>query len=537
MDSGGRFYRAFWQSLPKALRAAILIDGGPIAEHDYEACHLLLAYLAVGAEVGDAGPAGRDRYSLDGFGGDWRRRIKVGVQILLNAKTIRGATGALASKIHGETWEARVEIAVALINAIKARHSALAPLWHSGCGLGLQFVDAELVRLCGTELISRGIVPLPVHDSMLVRAEHIGDLKEVMERRFIDDGRRLALERFRSLRTRGLRVKDLTLGRGAASGRDATAPRIRSPRFPSLSHVPTNSEPQTLNGGVDPVTSEAFDRLVAHPIVCDLRTIAKRRGWISGGVIRSALLSAAPLYPSNHLASVAVRAWIGTLTSEAKLTFDNDRLEAEIVRFMARKPTPIAPQTIARLCGVTRSMAKEFALAHVLPAQRKPTPPRRAVRMEAKLPRVIDVKKAAPWGTMGRSKWYAQTTPIERQVAALKAIVVSGDATALFAARAAVERTQRERASLSSDALLPVDRLLEQLTAVLLPLDNGQLDAPTDLADVSVQYQGIFAHWFSKPYPHQHRDNDGSPQILELRTFIATLTPALQLWILRPHTM
>jgi|TARA_B100001146_G_scaffold196452_1_gene184762 hypothetical protein len=49
-SSGGRFYRGWWQNIPRELRQHITIDGEPCSELDYSGQHLLLLYGLEGDE-------------------------------------------------------------------------------------------------------------------------------------------------------------------------------------------------------------------------------------------------------------------------------------------------------------------------------------------------------------------------------------------------------------------------------------------------------------------------------------------------------
>jgi hypothetical protein len=491
MDAGGRFYRVFWQDLPKALRSKLLIDGATVAEHDYSACHLRLAHFAMGLAADHSGLAGGgDKYTLDGFGPEWRPQIKRAVQILLNARTIRSAVAAIAHDLPCETWEAKIEVAWALTNGIKKRHAAIAPLWHSGCGLGLQYIDAELTRLCATELLGRGILPLPVHDSMLVRTEHFEDLVEVMERRFEVDGRRLAGQRFKSLRQRGFRDRDLTQGRGQGCTLPPTqAPQQTIDRPVGRSSVRLSDLDLAALSAVFVPGTINIAPMIALPVVVDLKAIVSHFNWIPGGVIRSALLSAAPLYPDRASVVLAVRIWVAKLALDTRATVDNQRLESEVARFIRRKPTPISPNSVARLCGITPAIASTLGLSVVVPTPRKPATTRRAKRMEETLPRVIDVKKAAPWGTASRTVWYAQhPSAATRQVAALRAILSSGYPANIVASREAIKRAKRERSSLSSKSATVADSLLKELDLIMLMHDLGSPLIAIDADDLRIEY-------------------------------------------------
>jgi hypothetical protein len=494
MNAGGRFYRSFWQELPKALRSKLLIDGGPVAEHDYSACHLRLAHFAIGLADDHSGLAGGgDKYTLDGFGPEWRSQIKRAVQILLNARTVRSAVAAIAHDLPCETWEAKIEIAWALTNGIKKRYSAIAPLWHSGCGLGLQYVDSELTRLCAGELLGRGILPLPVHDSMLVRTEHFEDLVEVMDRRFQADGKRLAVQRFKGLKERGFHDHDLTRGIGTTLlGR--APPRVTTGRIAERSSSPCSRLEPSASSRAAPsdagtVTDVNVAPLMHHPLFIDFRSMISHRKWIPAGLVWSALSTSALLYPDRSSAALAVRAWIARMAVDACATVDDARLEAEVLRFLKRVPTPLTPQSIARLCGVTSGMAKRLGLSLVVPTPRKPATTRRAKRMGQTLPRVIDVKKAAAWGSTSRSSWYARhPTGIDRQVAALRAILNSGNVANIAAAREAIHRAERERSSLLSKSESVADLLLQELDSALLIHDLGLPPVGLDADDLHIMH-------------------------------------------------
>jgi hypothetical protein len=490
MDAGGRYYRGFWQELPKALRAKLLIDGGTVGEYDYTACHLRLAHFAMRAAGDLDGGTGGDKYTLDGFGPEWRPQIKRAVQILLNARTMRGAVAAIAGDLPGDTWEVKIEVAWALANGIKRRHAAIEPLWHSGCGLGLQYVDSELTRLSVTELLSRCILPLPIHDSMVVRSEHLGDLVEVMDRRFEIDGRRLAVQRFKSLRRRGFYGKDLTQGRGSSPLPASPSRGTIDLLVPGSSVCVSDPRPAALPAKSVPVVGATIDfaPLSRLPVMVDLKSIVIHFNWISGGVIRSALLSAPPLYPDRASVVSAIRAWVAKLVVDNCATVDNERLEAEVARFMRRKPVPITPQSIARLCGLTSAVATSLGLSTITPSPRKATITRRAKRMGQTLPRIIDVKKAAAWGSTSRTCWYARhPSAAARQVAALAAILSSANSANILASREAIKRAKHERSHLSTSEA-PADLLLKKLGALLLIHDLGLSPAAADTDDLVISH-------------------------------------------------
>jgi hypothetical protein len=173
MNSGGRWYHTFWTEIPSAYRKAMHIDGAPVAEHDISACHLRLAYYAAGAAVALAAFGGLNLYALDGFDGRWRSAIKAGVNIMLNAKSLNGARGALWDKLDPALVELRPNAVDEILSGIKAAHPAVERFWHSDCGVGLQFVDSEIMRLAIERLLDRAVLALCVHDTGTQRSSLI----------------------------------------------------------------------------------------------------------------------------------------------------------------------------------------------------------------------------------------------------------------------------------------------------------------------------------------------------------------------------
>jgi len=165
---GGRLYGPFWQQMPKICRASLRIDGASGVEEDYTQLHPRLVYRQAEVElIGDA-------YTLDG----WDRDLcKTAFNILLNATNYRSAVLALASEIGGKGAGAQAE---RLIAQLKLKHSPIADYFHTGIGLLLQRIDADMAELVITRLLGQGIVALPIHDSFIVKESHHGALQEAM---------------------------------------------------------------------------------------------------------------------------------------------------------------------------------------------------------------------------------------------------------------------------------------------------------------------------------------------------------------------
>jgi hypothetical protein len=168
---GGRYYGGWWQQVRGGDRRHLLIDGCQTVELDYEMLHPRLLYAIAGCRLdGDA-------YTLDG----WDRKVcKRAFNTLLNAGNYKKALGAILLEVGKDR-----KTAIALIAAMKERHAPVAHLFHSGAGLRLQNVDAEMASAVLRDMtVRRGITVLPVHDSFIVRTEHRNALEEAMDKAF-----------------------------------------------------------------------------------------------------------------------------------------------------------------------------------------------------------------------------------------------------------------------------------------------------------------------------------------------------------------
>ncbi|TWH28308.1 MULTISPECIES: hypothetical protein [unclassified Aminobacter] len=156
---GGRFYGGWWQQVRGCDRQHLLIDGAATIELDYQMLHPRLLYAFAGQKL-----AG-DAYTLDG----WDRKVcKRAFNILLNASNYPQAVGAILPHVDNNR-----RLAVALIAEMKRRHAPVASSFHSGAGLRLQNVDAEMLKWVLRHLTLRdGITVLPIHDSFIVEKKY-----------------------------------------------------------------------------------------------------------------------------------------------------------------------------------------------------------------------------------------------------------------------------------------------------------------------------------------------------------------------------
>jgi hypothetical protein len=172
-DCGGRAY-AYWQQLPKCLRAQLLINREPVAEPDYRGLHAALIYAERGM------PLVGDPYEIDGFE---RGQSKLAFLIAVNSKSTRDAIGSLVRR-HGMDRAAATNI----IAAIMAKHNRVSDAFCSDAGIRLMRQDSDLILASTRACLNAGIAALPVHDSLIVplRCEQTAAaiLVENFERRY-----------------------------------------------------------------------------------------------------------------------------------------------------------------------------------------------------------------------------------------------------------------------------------------------------------------------------------------------------------------
>jgi hypothetical protein len=183
---GGRFYGGWWVNCPKDWRRRITIDGYATAEEDYPAHHLRMAY----AQARKTMPEG-DAYTVVGFARDIGKQA---MQTLLNATGYHSAWYATARVIEcdtrndadyrGNLSEQSLARARELLRALKAMHHPISGLFHTGIGLRFQRLDSDMMARILLRLQRRGVVGLPVHDSVIVPEQHAGIAYEAMEEAF-----------------------------------------------------------------------------------------------------------------------------------------------------------------------------------------------------------------------------------------------------------------------------------------------------------------------------------------------------------------
>jgi hypothetical protein len=155
MERGGRFYGGWWQFIPKEERRYITINGMATIEFDYSEMHPRFMYLDNNLKV----PEG-DLYDIGEQYRAHRSIIKTFLNALLNDDTGRYQISQEEANILGlSSAELRAKL--------KERHPILKDLIGKGKGLDYQYKDSKIAEKIMLNLMKKGVVCLPIHDSFI----------------------------------------------------------------------------------------------------------------------------------------------------------------------------------------------------------------------------------------------------------------------------------------------------------------------------------------------------------------------------------
>ena len=187
-NAGGRLYGPSVQSLPKATRDALTINGERTVEPDFKQLNPQVAYVAIGRpDMADAiERSERNRPGDAYFLPDWPRDLaKRAFNALVCAESERSAVQAIAAMpaCPGNTPAEKTEKAARLIRDLKRMHRPLADagLFHSGVGLKLQRIDSDLTADVLRRTLLEGVPVQPIHDGFRTPKRHAGTVLEAME--------------------------------------------------------------------------------------------------------------------------------------------------------------------------------------------------------------------------------------------------------------------------------------------------------------------------------------------------------------------
>lgn len=168
---GGRLYclaskGMSYQSLNKAERQRIRINGSNTVELDFSGLHLNMLYAMQGLQLTT------DPYSF--VGADMRKYAKLALLVLINAESERAALFSLINDYpEVKNWKA-------ILSACKKFHAPIAEYFNSGIGLQLQNLDGAMALEIISYFAKKNICCLPIHDSFIVETRWQDELKAVM---------------------------------------------------------------------------------------------------------------------------------------------------------------------------------------------------------------------------------------------------------------------------------------------------------------------------------------------------------------------
>ncbi|MDC0435882.1 hypothetical protein OAL69_01670 [Pelagibacteraceae bacterium] len=171
---GGRFYRGWWQSVPKKFRPHITIDGYKTSEVDYSTMSLRILYSKENITI----PDNKDLYDIGLVGSksylkNARELVKEYTNAILNDTK---GTFRLDNKKLSILKLSHKELKDKVFNA----HRPISKYFSTGIGLETMFTDSQIAENIMLHYLKEGIVVLPIHDSFIIRAGFELDLNNTM---------------------------------------------------------------------------------------------------------------------------------------------------------------------------------------------------------------------------------------------------------------------------------------------------------------------------------------------------------------------
>jgi hypothetical protein len=167
----GRFYCPA-QNIPGSARLLATVNGEPVVELDFVSMHVALAYNICGATMD-----GGDPYEIPRF---TREQGKAALLTAFNATTMAKAIAALTDGRSGKPLFRTHKDAATILEALKIRHAPIAIMLWSDAAMKLMYLDSRIMLAAIDRLISQGIQAIPIHDSIMVPAQHEGAAREAL---------------------------------------------------------------------------------------------------------------------------------------------------------------------------------------------------------------------------------------------------------------------------------------------------------------------------------------------------------------------
>lgn len=177
-ESGGRLFGGFWQGLKKTDRKSLItINGQSITTLDFSQTAPRIAYSMVGVV-----PPLADAYAIPFYSTPKNRKS---VKQVFNALLYSDKPLTRFPKGTRDGFEKDISFNT-LLTKINETHRPIAPLFGTGTGLKIMFIESQVLIKALLECMNKNIVALPVHDALIVAKSDFETTKEIMLRAFRD---------------------------------------------------------------------------------------------------------------------------------------------------------------------------------------------------------------------------------------------------------------------------------------------------------------------------------------------------------------
>ena len=184
IEDGGRFYGAWWITIPKEWRKYITINGRPTVELDYTGMHIQMLYAKEGIDkLGDP-------YEIEGVDDQFRGVTKLMFLMIFNAESRDKALEAIKNNskiksIRNNKHPKGINNFDQYLSLIERKYSAISKYFYSGHGVKLQSQDSAIIGNVMLRMLKEHqAITLPVHDSLIVDAKYKEQLHDCMVEEF-----------------------------------------------------------------------------------------------------------------------------------------------------------------------------------------------------------------------------------------------------------------------------------------------------------------------------------------------------------------
>ncbi|WP_420587850.1 hypothetical protein [Marivita sp.] len=181
----GRLHGAFWQSIPRVIRAHLLINGCSTIGYDYSAQALHIIAALEGTSIyGDGYDIDLNINGLDKS--IQREFIKTFIVICLNSTDMSQAFAGIRQKLNKDrrmknsSLRLTNDVLKHVSDKILSHHPFLNDYWIKGLGKDIFYQDALLARDILRTSLSEQMVVLPIHDGFITDSHHDTRLYQIL---------------------------------------------------------------------------------------------------------------------------------------------------------------------------------------------------------------------------------------------------------------------------------------------------------------------------------------------------------------------